>query len=80
MACWWARQKVDIPDEEKKVIEDRTGCIPLFLDKCVVGDKVDLGCDFFREVFAKAKAFEEKIQTSFDEKQLDRYTTAVLSA
>jgi hypothetical protein len=43
MNHWWRRREmVKLGDYTKEEVEDFTGRIPLFLEKCVVGDKIDL--------------------------------------
>ena len=82
MACWWARQKVDITDDKKLKVEDFTGCIPLLLDKCVVGgvegNKIVLTNTFFVKLNSQALEFEEEIQRSCSKAELMWYSTLIL--
>ena len=58
MDQWWERHRdVDMGGYDRDHVEDVTGCIPLFLDKCVVGKKIDLSVDGLRSVWGKAMSF-----------------------
>jgi hypothetical protein len=84
MKHWWAR-KHDIKREDKKRVEYFTGCIPLFLNNCIVKgengkDKICLETQFFRNVFQKVSQFEINLQAEYkgDEDKLRQYVTVVL--
>ena len=67
MACWWVwNHQVDLGAHTREEVEDFTGCIPLFLKKCVVKDgekdKINLKTKFFGQIFAEATAFEMNLQ------------------
>ena len=82
MNHWWERrQKVKLGDYTKDEVEDFTGCIPLFLDKCVKGDEVNLEHDFYLEVSLEASTFEQGLQARCGKQSatLSRYAIAVLS-
>ena len=93
MEQWWERNKDVIMEDgavrggyTKKDVEDFTGKIPLLLDNSVVKDeknqplKIDLGTDFFLEIYEQALRFEQKIRTEYKDNlmELERYTTLVL--
>ena len=81
MDHWWARrQDVELGDYTKNEVEDFTGCIPWFLEKCVVDGTIDLAAKFFADIFEQAATFEEEIQTQY-KNELDtllKYAIAVL--
>src|SRR5438552_12226224 len=93
MEQWWKRNK-DVMEGDvvrggytKNEIEDFTGKIPLFLDYCVVKDEkgqpfmIDLGTNFFLEIYKQALTFEQQIKSKCKDNRidLDRYATLVLS-
>lgn len=43
-------------------VEDITGCIPLLLDKCVVGEKIDLTVADLRDIYNKAVDFVQQVR------------------
>jgi hypothetical protein len=64
MDQWWKRHSdVALGDYERSEVEDVTGCIPLLLDKCVVGKKIDLTVADLREIYHKAVGFVQQIRT-----------------
>ena len=78
MDHWWARQEVD-PDSDKKLeVEDFTGRIPLFLDKCVVDGKINLTTQFFRDIDQQAALFEWRIQKTYSKQDLRKYGILIL--
>lgn len=81
MDHWWARrQEVKLGDYTKYEVEDFTGCIPLFLDKCVVDGTINLATEFFAEIDSLAAAFEQETQIQYENKPstLVRYAIVVL--
>ena len=81
MNQWWKRREnIELGEYTKDKVEDFTGRIPLFLDKCVVEGKINLKNEFFSEIRHEAQSFEENIQSKCkaNHSQLSRYTTAVL--
>jgi len=68
---WWKRN-IDIAkgDYEASDIEDMTGRIPLLLDKCKVGGKIDLAVTDLRKVYDKAVSFVQQIR---DENKSDSF-------
>jgi hypothetical protein len=83
MNQWWERRKeVELGDYTKDEVEDFTGCIPLFLEKCVVqlvrGEKIKLDTEFFADVDSQARAFEREIQNRCSQSQLREYVTLIL--
>jgi hypothetical protein len=80
MNHWWARRQVNLGDYTKDEVEDFTGRIPWFLEKCVVDGTIDLAAKFFNEIYAQAWAFEQEIQTRYCEEPetLHRYAIVVL--
>jgi hypothetical protein len=64
MDQWWIRHSdIDRGGYKKCDIEDFTGCIPLLLDKCVVGKKIDLNVAYLRDICHKAVSFVQEIRT-----------------
>ena len=80
MNHWWARRQVNLGDYTKDEVEDFTGCIPWFLENCVVDGTIDLTAKFFTQRQAEAWAFEQEIQKRYCEKpgRLDMYVIVVL--
>lgn len=80
MEHWWTRRQVELGDYTKNEVEDFTGCIPWFLEKCVVDGAIDLTTKFFTEIYAQAWEFEQEIQTKYNEdlRRLQRYAIVVL--
>src|SRR5215468_8682251 len=67
MDQWWKRHTgVDMGGLTKETIEDLTGCIPLLLDRSVVGTedgtKIDLTVPELRAISDKAIKFATKIR------------------
>jgi hypothetical protein len=63
MNQWWIQHSdIDTGSYKRRDIEDLTGCIPLLLDKCVVGKKIDLTVAYLRELCHKAVSFAEDIR------------------
>ena len=64
MDQWWKRHiKIDTGGYEPYDTEDITGSIPLLLDKCVVGRKIDLTVADLRELCHKAVGFVHQIRS-----------------
>jgi len=62
MEQWWFRHAdVEMGEYDRSEVEDTTGCIPLLLDKCVVGGKIDLDATELANISAKAKRFVTQI-------------------
>ena len=81
MDHWWKRREtVKLGNYTKGEVEDFTGRIPLFLENCVVGDKIDLNIKFFAQIYSQAMTFEQDIQTKCDRdpSKLHQYDTLVL--
>jgi hypothetical protein len=62
MDQWWKRYKIDMGGYKRSDVEDVTGCIPLLLDKCMVGGKIDLTANEFRDIYNKASSFVQEIR------------------
>jgi len=64
MEQWWKRHSNDkmMGGYERSEVEDVTGCIPLLLDKCVVGGRIDLTSPYLRNIYNEAVAFVQDIQ------------------
>lgn len=61
---WWKRNSdIATGDYEKSDIEDITGCIPLLLDECKVGGKIDFNVADLRKVYDKAAGFPQQIRS-----------------
>jgi hypothetical protein len=68
MKGWWKRHsKIDKGDYEMSEIEDTTGCIPLLLDNCVVGGRIDLTSRHLRNIYHSAVAFVQGIRAATKE-------------
>ena len=85
MGLWWKRNdQVELGKYTQERVEDFTGCIPLFLNKCVVKgengkkDKISLETQFFRKVFQEVTEFEENLQTECSHDKLLKYVAVVL--
>jgi hypothetical protein len=60
---WWKRHRnVDMAGYDESDVEDITGCIPLLLDKCVVGEKIDLTVADLRDIYNKAVDFVQQVR------------------
>ncbi|RPA91942.1 hypothetical protein L873DRAFT_257780 [Choiromyces venosus 120613-1] len=64
MEYWWKRNADIILDGDnvrggytKNQVEDQTGCIPLFLNSCVVNGEVNLGVDTLKKVWKQVQSF-----------------------
>ena len=78
MNRWWERiGEVELGDYTKEEVEDLTGRIPLFLEKCVIqlvrGKKIKLDTEFFANVDSQARACEREIQSRCSQSQLREY-------
>jgi len=85
MELWWKRNdQVELGNYTQEKVEDFTGCIPLFLNKCVVkGEnnekgKISLETTFFQNVFDEVTEFEEKLQSKCKDYELRKYVAVVL--
>ena len=76
---WERKRTVDLGHYTRDEVEDFTGFIPLFLEKCMVGGKIDLASEFFTKIDSQVAAFEEKIQRKYEHNlgSLTRYAIAV---
>jgi len=64
MDQWWIRHSdIDMGGYNRNQVEDVTGCIPLLLDKCAVGKKIDLNVADLRDIYNKAVGFVHKVRT-----------------
>lgn len=63
MDQWWRRSGITMSDEEKKDVEDITGCIPLLLDKCMVNGKLDINAPILQDIYDSASNFAQDIYT-----------------
>jgi len=78
MNQWWERRKeVKLGDYTKDKVEDFTGCIPWFLEKCVVDGTINLTAEFFTGIGSQAWTFELELQKE-DQHRLDMYAIVVL--
>ena len=72
-------QKAELEADEKFEVEDITGCIPLFLNNCIVGGEIDLTTEFFRQINNQVAIFEWEIQkTCLVEADLRKYGILIL--
>ena len=60
MDQWWKRHKIDMGGYKRSDVEDVTGRIPLLLDKCVVGKKINLTVKDLRDIYDKAAGFAQQ--------------------
>jgi hypothetical protein len=87
MKLWWEwNREVELGAYTQEEVEDFTGCIPLFLKKCIVKgengeeDKISLETEFFETVFDEAAKFERNLQAECnkDPENLYLYAAVVL--
>jgi hypothetical protein len=63
MDRWWERHdKVEMGGYKKSEVEDATGRIPLLLDKCVVGGKIDLTVAYLHTIYCRAAGFVQRVK------------------
>jgi hypothetical protein len=63
MDQWWKRHShIDMAGYEQRDVEDITGRIPLLLNKCMVGGKIDLTVKVMRDIYNKAANFAQEIK------------------
>src|SRR5438045_4959586 len=62
MEQWWKRKNVELGNYTKDEVEDFTGCIPLLLEECAVGGKIDMKVETMRTVWNQASAFVRKVR------------------
>lgn len=61
MDQWWKqRAGIDLAGYKHSDVEDITGRIPLLLDKCAAGGKIDLGVEDLRKIYSKAVTFVQR--------------------
>ena len=64
MEQWWRRNSdVSRGGYTQKEIEDFTGCIPLFLESCVVDKKINLEIEAFYDISQQVIGFVQDIKT-----------------
>jgi len=83
MKHWWERNKGLIDggivrggyttDE----IEDFTGCIPLLLESCVVGGKIDLHAEAITSVWKQVAMFISKVKENAIGESWERYAPSL---
>ena len=78
MNHWWKQKKVGPGDYSRDEVEDFTGRIPLLLENCLVGGKINLKVDFVTEICSQVTTFEGDIQSNYDREKLLQYATLVL--
>ena len=78
MDQWWERKGIKPKDYTKDEVEDFTGCIPWFLEKCIVDGTINLAAQFFTEIFSQAQAFEEEIRKKYKSYEYLEYDTLIL--
>ena len=79
MDHWWKRrEEVDRGDYTKDEVEDLTGRIPLLLENCLLGGKINLKAHFFTEICLQVTEFEKGIQSNCNRPELLQYATLVL--
>jgi hypothetical protein len=63
MDQWWERHRnIDMAGYDESDVEDTTGRIPLLLEKCLVGEKIDLTVADLRIVYNKAVEFVQEVR------------------
>ncbi len=59
MKHWWERNSgVSLGEHTREGVEDVTGRIPLLLDKCVEGNKINLDAAFFLDIYSQATMYK----------------------
>jgi hypothetical protein len=80
MDQWWKQHSdIDRGDYEKRDIEDITGRIPLLLNKCVVGKKIDLTVKDLHDIYDKAAGFTQQVKERNDPAKWKWYVCLVYS-
>ena len=65
MDQWWERHSdVAMGEYRRSEVEDVTGCIPLLLDKCVVGGEINLSVMDLQDIADEAMTFVERVRHS----------------
>jgi hypothetical protein len=63
MDQWWERHRnIDMAGYDESDVEDITGRIPLLLEKCLVGKKIDLTVADLRIVYNNAVEFVQEVR------------------
>src|SRR5256885_2317800 len=63
MDQWWIRHSdIDMGGYKRRDVEDVTGRIPLLLEKCIVGGKIDLTVNSLRDIYNNAASFVQEIR------------------
>ena len=63
MDQWWIRHSdIDMGGYKRRDVEDVTGRIPLLLEKCIVGGKIDLTVNGLRDIYNNAADFVQAIK------------------
>ena len=83
MEQWWKRN-IGLVDGDivrggytKNEIEDFTGCIPLFLESCVVDGKVDLHAEAIESVWDQVTMFISKVKKNENNQSWEEYAAAI---
>ena len=75
MEQWWERNNVVWEGYTKPEVEDFTGCIPLFLNECMAGGKMDLGVQAMKSVWDQVTSFISKIKEKENKEAWEKYAT-----
>jgi len=63
MDQWWEQHSdVEMGDYDRSDVEDTTGCIPLLLDRCVIGGRIDLNLADLHEMYHEAAQFALQVR------------------
>ncbi|PWW76378.1 hypothetical protein C7212DRAFT_343574 [Tuber magnatum] len=80
MEHWWKRNSHLILDGNKirggytkDQVEDQTGCIPLFLNSCLVNGEIDLGVDILKKVWKQVQSFVSHTKRTVNRESWDLY-------
>jgi len=74
MEEWWKRHRgVTMGRYKESDVEDVTGCIPLLLDTCKVGGKIDLTVKDLHEIYDNAAGFAQIVKENNSESKWKWY-------
>jgi len=72
MHQWWERHKdLAMGDYRRDEVEDITGRIPLFLDKCLVQGNIDLTVPELDDIYNKSAGFVQRVRGITKENDFD---------
>lgn len=72
MDAWWARKgRIDLGPYSRQAVEGPTGRLPLLLDECTVGGKLDLECPQMARVVHECRTFVVKMRVKLSERECE---------